>query len=80
MSFIPPSNPAGICTAKGWKLSVKQIKAKGCLNSKKQQKKYRNANHICPYFKRVDEHPVWIQVDTERAKKKAAKLAAKLKS
>lgn len=73
MNYIPPKNPAAFCAAKRWQMSYRQIKAKGCLDARKQCK-YGNPTNQCRYLVKIGDHPLWRQLQREQEKKKSAKI------
>lgn len=69
MKYIKPKSSAGYCSLKGWALSVKQIKIKGCISTRKQ----RGGKPHCSWFVKNEEHPWWAEKRKAReARKKGA--------
>lgn len=72
MTYHKPASPAGYCRQKGWKLSYRQIRVKGCINEKKQCK-YNNESNCCKHFICYPEHAIWKQLEKAKEKKRKIK-------
>ena len=67
------SKQAAFCKVKKVYLSFRQVRAKGCIDSKKQQGKYGNAISVCPYLVKLD-HPIWEEKEILKNKRKERKM------
>lgn len=66
------SKQVAFCKVKKVYLSFRQLRGKGCIDSKKQQAKYGNATNECPYLVKLD-HPIWIEKEIMKQRRKDLK-------
>lgn len=69
MVYLPPKKPVGYCKLKRWKLSMKQIRRKGCIDPKKQCRHGNKDTLSCRHFRKY-EHPIWNESESMRKKAK----------
>lgn len=59
----------GRCRLHGFKLTYRQLKQRGCIDSKKQRGAER-CHHFAPYW----DHPVWEMRERLKAEKKERRM------
>lgn len=68
MKYFRPKSPAGFCRLHNWPLSVRQIRVKGCTNTRKQY----DGKPCCRWFVKIEEHPWWDAKRKAREQRKGA--------
>jgi len=46
------------------------MKTKGCINPEKQRE---NPRGVCKFFVKVPTHPIWVQIEAKKKRKKEKK-------
>lgn len=64
VTYHRPGSPAAYCLYHKWNLSVRQIRAKGCLHKK-------STGSPCQHLKIYLTHPWWAERMTKKARKVA---------